>query len=414
MTTLFAPAQLQAITLFTAAVHLGIGALLWLVWRTRRTGPGFGNWVATEWCMGFAWLLVLVQALEPQRWLPVLYTLLLLLAPAFYEQGLRRFFNRPPAWHPQQSLLLALLFTLLYALAVAQGADLHQRIIIFTTLQIVLLASVVRQLWLITRERPVYRVLWLLLGALSLQIGAQTLRIAEHFGNGLAVSNNPLADHTVGMVLLFSVVFSLLRSSVDLITVQVRTEQALNATLRQLEQRANFDSLTGLATRQFMEASLPALQQRCLRHAEPLALVLFDLDQFKLINDEYGHPVGDAILAAMGATVREHCRGDDLPVRIGGDEIALLVCGGTPDKLASLLQRMRKDIRHACAELISQPVTLSAGIAHFAGLEAFSQVYKHADQAMYCAKRDGRDCAYLHTPDGELKRLPLPATQVAS
>ncbi|MBE9610479.1 GGDEF domain-containing protein [Chitinilyticum piscinae] len=416
MPTLFAPGQLQALTFFTGAIHLGIGTLLWLVWRTRRTGPGFGNWVLTEWCMGLAWLLVLVQAVAPQQWLPVLYTLLLLLAPAFYEQGLRRFFLRPPAWHPQQSLLFALLFTLLYAVAVAQGANLHQRIVVFTALQLPLLASIVRQLWLITHERPAYRILWLLLAALCLQITAQSLRIVEHLQSPSlpeVSSNNPLADHTVGMVLLFSVVFSLLRSSVDLISVQIRTEQALQTTLQQLEQRANFDGLTGLATRQYMESALPALQQRCLRHEEQLTLILFDLDEFKQINDNYGHPVGDAILAAMGACVREHCRGDDLPVRIGGDEIALLVYGGRPDQLASLLQRLRHAIRAACSGLVEQPVTLSIGIAYFQDAEPFAPVYRRADQAMYSAKRNGRNCAYVHTPESTPTQLELghlPAT----
>ena len=92
-----------------------------------------------------------------------------------------------------------------------------------------------------------------------------------------------------------------------------------------LQELATQDALTGLANRRHLNDTLPATLALAQRDATPLAVVVIDLDHFKRVNDNHGHPVGDQLLAAFGLLLREHLRRSDLAFRYGGEEFCLLM-----------------------------------------------------------------------------------------
>src|SRR5262245_19721942 len=121
-----------------------------------------------------------------------------------------------------------------------------------------------------------------------------------------------------------------------------RSDEELNALLGPLVRRASEDALTGLANRGRFELALASEVERALRYARPLALVLGDLDAFKALNDERGHAAGDAALARVGAVLRGLSRASDLPARIGGDEVALILPETGPDGAHAFARKLQR------------------------------------------------------------------------
>ena len=178
----------------------------------------------------------------------------------------------------------------------------------------------------------------------------------------------------------------------------VGTTLLLEERTRELEQISFTDTVTGLKNRNYFDTHLELEWHRAHRLQYPLSLLLVDLDRFKFINDTYGHPAGDACLAAMGAhLLRDRHRAGDILARIGGDEFAILLinCDAAAAELiaASVCQGMRE------LELVEQGqplrVTASIGIAtetpaapELVDIKAFISC---ADSALYAAKAQGRD-----------------------
>ncbi|PYO30265.1 MAG: hypothetical protein DMD51_07360 [Gemmatimonadetes bacterium] len=166
------------------------------------------------------------------------------------------------------------------------------------------------------------------------------------------------------------------------------------AALDAIERRAISDALTGLYDRGYFEHALRRELQRCQRYGNPVSLLLLDLDEFKEINDEYGHRVGDKVLLAFGELIRKHLRGADVPCRLGGDEFAIILSDTAQPEARSVAERFRADVeswfetRPVCGQFLE--VTVSGGIAT-APFDATSQeqLYALADGALYGAKRRG-------------------------
>ncbi|MEX8495429.1 diguanylate cyclase [Sphaerotilus sp.] len=159
---------------------------------------------------------------------------------------------------------------------------------------------------------------------------------------------------------------------------------------RALRRLATQDSLTGATNRRgFMDRLLRA-QSEAEAQAEPLSLVMVDLDHFKRINDEHGHGVGDAVLREVAHRMRRQIRRADLLGRLGGEEFAILL----PD---TDLAGARTQAEHLLTALRNQPfptagqVTASLGVAQWNGREAASSWLHRADLALYEAKHLGRD-----------------------
>jgi len=152
------------------------------------------------------------------------------------------------------------------------------------------------------------------------------------------------------------------------------------------------DSLTGACTRRVLEAKLDAEFQRAQRYARPFSAIVVDVDKFKLINDSYGHAVGDRVLRELADVMRSEIRSSDTLARYGGDEFVWLMPETTAAAAAGAVERLRK--RLECSSAADRPqVTISCGVSEWLGVpeDTAANVLRRADAAMYRAKQSGRN-----------------------
>jgi len=161
-----------------------------------------------------------------------------------------------------------------------------------------------------------------------------------------------------------------------------------------LEEMAIRDGLTKLYTHRYFYDRLDEEFSRSERYGEPLSLIFFDIDNFKRINDRFGHQRGDEVLRKIGRCLREVVRECDIPARYGGEEFAVLLPNTATDgahEMASRLQAIIRDQDYP--QLAGEKVTVSAGVATFdqGNLSSQDQLVGLADAAMYEAKTNGKD-----------------------
>jgi diguanylate cyclase (GGDEF)-like protein len=160
-----------------------------------------------------------------------------------------------------------------------------------------------------------------------------------------------------------------------------------------LESLARTDALTGLHNFRALQAKLDEEFARAARYAEPLAVLLVDLDNLKTLNDQYGHEAGNAALRAMGEVFREELREVDFAARFGGDEFVALLPHQTSAEAMVVAERLR--IRLASRPWPwPQPLTLSVGIAAMEGsvhVQEPASLIAAADAALYRCKHKGRN-----------------------
>jgi diguanylate cyclase (GGDEF)-like protein len=144
------------------------------------------------------------------------------------------------------------------------------------------------------------------------------------------------------------------------------------------------DPLTGLHNRRFGEQRLTEEIARSERSPEPLAVILFDLDYFKEINDKFGHAVGDLALKAFSRRLRRAIRACDVPIRMGGDEFLLVLPECPRDKVDIILSRIGTPEIEASGQKIS--VRYSTGRAHYQYTDTTEVLLERADEALYAQK----------------------------
>lgn len=184
----------------------------------------------------------------------------------------------------------------------------------------------------------------------------------------------------------------------------LRHQLEQNERLRQaLREEAIRDPLTGLFNRRWLELTLDRELARAIRDGTPLSLCVLDLDHFKQVNDQYGHSVGDTILAALGQDMANGSREMDIACRYGGEEFVLIMPLATDEqarvRVNQLLTRFsQRDFRPDGPER----VTFSAGIAMAPGCDPDRKaLFKAADEALYDAKAAGRSQTRLYSPVGD-------------
>jgi diguanylate cyclase (GGDEF)-like protein len=155
------------------------------------------------------------------------------------------------------------------------------------------------------------------------------------------------------------------------------------------------DGLTGLRTRGYLNEMLASECARSRRGGEPVAVIIADVDHFKTVNDTRGHPAGDEVLMEIGRRLREVLRRGDTIARYGGEEFAVLLAGAGLAEATLLGERVRRaicDVPITVAGDRGLAVTVSVGVAAVAGRAADPEaLVRAADQALYAAKRGGRN-----------------------
>lgn len=160
-----------------------------------------------------------------------------------------------------------------------------------------------------------------------------------------------------------------------------------------LERETQEDALTGVANRRFFMQRLAAEIDVALAVGRPLSVAIADLDHFKIVNDELGHPVGDMALRQCASLMRRTCRQSDVVARIGGEEFALILPGMTRADAVEFCNALRSAVAAHQWPIIHPDlaITMSVGVAQWDGSAEIDELVHAADAQLYRAKRAGRN-----------------------
>ena len=174
----------------------------------------------------------------------------------------------------------------------------------------------------------------------------------------------------------------------------------LRRKIAQTHQEAMRDPLTGLPNRRAYDERVAQEYARWKRFGDPLALLIWDVDNFKKVNDEFGHKAGDKALVMIGKLLRERLRETDFIARYGGEEIVVLLIGARAPDARRLAEDMRVAVENGGLHAHGRPValTVSGGLTLFAGGDSPDEVFDRADSALYKAKGRGKNCVVLEQP----------------
>jgi len=211
-----------------------------------------------------------------------------------------------------------------------------------------------------------------------------------------------LTDLNIALLWLFFFLaarrLALIGTQFSALRLQLSTKnRALTESLARIEALANRDELTGAFNRRHFIQLVGEERDRAARTGQPFSVGLFDLDEFKTVNDHHGHAAGDKVLQEFCSVVQAAMRTTDRFARYGGEEFVLLMPATTPvDSAALAVERIRAAVAahdwHAAAGLpVGRRVTVSAGVATSRSGERIEELLARADKALYAAKAAGRD-----------------------
>ena len=256
---------------------------------------------------------------------------------------------------------------------------------IATTCIGLLLAALLSTLIASSVTRPIAQI-----SAVVARIGQGELEARIEVANAGALA--PLASGINAMASRLALTQEDLKHRVNLATDELRQQKEA------AEAAARVDSLTGVASRRAFTETAETEVLRSSRYGTPLSMVLVDLDHFKAINDTFGHPTGDAVLASFARTITGVVREVDVVGRLGGEEFAILL----PDTGATEAMQAAERMRHALAESRLQVrgkelrYSASFGVAAFVESElSLDEFLARADAALYLAKAQGRNRVVL-------------------
>jgi diguanylate cyclase (GGDEF)-like protein len=255
-----------------------------------------------------------------------------------------------------------------------------------------------------TAKGPVYQTLmgedvaWMRVTRLSL-FGPWRRAASRHgFGEAIALRLDGLADDQVGVVVFYAdrpdyfedIGLSPFHAFVAVAKAMLRQSQTVQ-TLRELAVK---DQLTGLLNRRGMQEALSKALARAKRSGEPFGLILMDLDRFKLLNDSYGHPAGDATLVHVATVLRSTLREEDAIARWGGEEFLMVLAQQDLQASALVAERLRHNIAATPLTVGRRSISLSASLgvtAWSSSEDTAEQLIAEMDSLLYDAKRNGRN-----------------------
>jgi diguanylate cyclase (GGDEF)-like protein len=200
--------------------------------------------------------------------------------------------------------------------------------------------------------------------------------------HGVALASLPAGQGNMDRWLDVMVSVSVVAGVVYLLSHSNRTLVA------QLAAEARVDQLTGVLNRRGFEERMEVELDRARREDAWLGVATFDIDHFKRVNDEFGHEVGDRVLARLGEVLRTGTRATDVVARTGGEEFVALLPGRSADETSVVAERIRAGFAEP-SDL--PPVTVSAGVSSAVAPESGPLLLAESDTALYAAKRAGRD-----------------------
>jgi diguanylate cyclase (GGDEF)-like protein len=230
---------------------------------------------------------------------------------------------------------------------------------------------------------------------------------AQYFAGHVLKISGHVAMLTGLFVSMFSIFQSEAKNASDLLRVnrileiQLEVERRLVSSLKESEYRATHDSLTGAHNRHSIMDLLHREASRCKRTQQQLGLLIIDIDNFKAINDAYGHPAGDEVLKQLAFKMTASLRPYDTLGRLGGEEFMVLLPNCALTEAAAVAERLRHNVSRdkLAVGQLTLPVTVSIGVATAKGPTMdVDLTVQAADSALYEAKHKGRNRVESHDP----------------
>jgi len=168
------------------------------------------------------------------------------------------------------------------------------------------------------------------------------------------------------------------------------TVPLLKADNNRLQRQIFTDALTGVASRDFLLRQIKLESERSLRYKSDLTMIVFDIDCFKQINDEFGHLAGDEMLIRVSEAAQQTLRSTDILGRIGGDEFVILLPDTSISDATNTAHRILSEVRQLTNKN-NLSMSISLGVAKYHRDDSFEQFFSRADKLLYLAKRSGRN-----------------------
>ncbi|WP_200762691.1 diguanylate cyclase [Nitrosophilus alvini] len=166
---------------------------------------------------------------------------------------------------------------------------------------------------------------------------------------------------------------------------------ALQDELKVARSEAEVDFLTGLLNRRRFERAILELLNDLQTRNYPFSLVIIDLDDFKQINDTYGHPVGDTVLKEMAMILKTFLRANAIAARIGGEEFAVILPGSELEQAVHIAERLRRAVENRTFQGLELKTTASFGVTEAKKSDTLEEIFERADKALYEAKKTGKN-----------------------
>lgn len=368
--------------LASTATLFGLGMLLFHT--AQRTFRGLPFCGAAYLLFGLGSTLVALRGAVPD-WASIsLSNAVLVAGLASMDEGLSQF-ARGRTGHRRTALVVALLATVISHYYSAIQPDLQARIVNFS-LAMAILAALCTHSVFDSRGRRRLPSQWFTALACALTAAFSLLRagltVLHHPGEALLLAGTIQTLSSLAyLVFMIGCAFGLAWMSV----------QHYEARLLELAER---DPLTGLFNRRALEERARREVLLAQRTGRPLSLILFDVDDFKAINDTHGHKAGDRVLQALARAIGQDVRGHDMVARYGGEEFLVLLPDTGGDRAAELAERLRQALRGLELSENGQPVPVAAsfGVAALGEPEEeWDGLVVAADRALYRAKQAGKN-----------------------
>jgi diguanylate cyclase len=182
----------------------------------------------------------------------------------------------------------------------------------------------------------------------------------------------------------------------DRLTLSKAEISDLQQSLEAIRAESLTDPLTGLGNRKYFDRSIEMAVHNALASAEPLSLLMFDIDHFKSFNDSYGHLTGDQVLRLVGMSLKQTIKGQDITARYGGEEFAVVLPNTALRQALTVADHIRRAVmakelkKKSTGEILGR-VTISVGVSMLKPGDNTDSLIERADACLYAAKRNGRN-----------------------
>ena len=382
--------DMRTIYFITMLINLVLATLMLVYWRTQKTYAGFSYMVLSTSLIALTFLLFTIRGRIPDYISILGANLMVGLAMLFRLEGFRRFVGVEQFQYGDLIPVAIMLLTASYFTFV-QNSEMIRAII----LSVVVIYFIIKMLYtLLTSTNQAEKPL------ISVIVVIHTIYVLVMSGRALAwLFIGPemhLFASTTSNVGFF--IYSLMNNvAMTIIYIMMNGQRLTNhLTVAQqaLELLATKDSLTDLYNHRTLRELGQSELLRSRRMNHELALLMFDIDRFKHVNDTYGHAAGDKVLNLLGNQALRTCRAMDIVARMGGDEFVMLLPETSAENAVIVAGRLQRIVAQEACEWDGQQIkiTLSIGLTALTPDDReFESLLRRADDALYEAKRTGRD-----------------------